>query len=521
MHQSIHQSLSPPDNVFLRLMSHSAFYPALIILTVLWSYGGNLDIPLNGTGLFTIASGLQDINTFCGQGVYWRPLANYAARLLYAGFWIDPLAYHVLDLFIQGVNALLVYYIARTLSKDRVVALVAGLMFAAFYRHSALLFSGALFYEHGHAMFSLLAVASFLYYQNTNKKVSLAVSLCSILIALTLKDSALIVFPLILVIDQLYRPHPLPRIRWKLILCLTATGVVYFVCRVHFMPFYAGDMPSWGDPIKALGMGKMFSQLFKGVYITIANVCPGKDFSTVLYLGFALFIWKDRTHRRLALTTGTLLIISVLPLFFIHGLASRYVYFSTAFSMIFLAVVIRYSAKALAERLLPSYSDKGVALVTGVVLILILFFNIHKIHKREEMHREAGSLLKSNIEDIVTAFPDGTKGIELCLINNPISLPRDRGGVQVWDGDANWIMPLFYEEADVLGKISSLTTDLGYPNPRHQYKLSIQVSNNDLDEISRDSNKRIMVYNPHTKHLEDMTGKTSQEIRSAIANTKN
>lgn len=508
-------------NIVHRFASPYAHY-LIIILTILWCYGGGLNIHLHGAGLFTIASGLQDIHTFCGQTVYWRPFTNYVSRLLYAGFWLNPLPYHILDLIIHSLNTLLVYHIAMKLSKDRVVALVAGLMFAAFYRHAGLLFNGGLSYEHGYTFFCLVAIASFLHYQDTNKRVYVAVSLFCILTALPLKESALVAFPLILALDQLYRPYPLSRIRWGLIFGLVVIGVFYVTCRMHFLPYSAGSMPAWLNPIKILGAGKMFEQIYRGLYLTISNVCPGKDMSGVFYLGFILFIWKDAVHRRIALITGTLVIISILPLFFTIGLASRYVYFSTALSVIFLAVVIRYSAKALAEQMLPSYSDMRVGLVTGAILLLIISFNIYKIHNREVQHRAAGNLLRSNIKDIITAFPKGTKGLKLCLVNNPINLPvpGSRGGTQVWDGDANWILPLFYEEPDSLGEVRQLTTDLGYPVSKHQQRISKKISNKELDGISQELENRIMVFNPYTGHLEDMTGKTSQEIRRAIESTR-
>lgn len=498
--------------------------PYLIIMsTILWSYAGGLGIHLSGSGLFTIAYGLQDTHTFVGQTVYWRPLTNYIFQSLYAGFGLNPLPYHLLDLIIHSLNTLLVYHIASRLSRDGVIALAAGVMFAAFYRHASLLFSGGFFYEHGYALFCLVAIATFLHYQDTNKAAYLAFALFSILIALLIKESAIVAFPVIAVLDQLYRPPSLPspvpvryvaRIRWGLIFCLVIIGIIYVACRMHFMPHSGGGMPGWLNPIKTLGAGKMFGQIYKGFYLTISNVCPGKDMSGVFYLGFMVFVWKATMYRRLAITTGTLLIISVLPLFFTHGLASRYVYLSTAFSVMLLAIVIRYSARSLAERILPSYSDVGVGLVTGVILLLIVSFNVHKIHRRAVLHTEAGKLLWSNLEDIVTTFPNGTKGFRLYLVNNPMTLPRSTEGIEVWEHiiNINQILRLFYKEPDSAGEVGELVVDLGYPIFKHRQRITSE----ELDCISQDPKNRIMVFNPYTRHLVDMTGKTSQAIRVAI-----
>lgn len=504
-------------------MSPGAHY-LIIILTVLWAYGGGLDMCLNSTSLITIASGLHETHTFITQAFFWRPLANYVSRILYAGFGLNPVPYHMLALIMHSLNALLVYNIATRLSKDSVVALAAGLMFAAFYRHAGLLFGSGLFYEYGYTFLCLVAIVTFLHFQDTRRPVYLAVSLSSLFVALLLKESAIIAFPLIVAMDQFYRPHPLPRMRWKLILCLAGIGVVYFALRMHFVPSSAGGTPVWLNAVKVVGVHKiLFKHMYKGLYITIANVCPGKDISGVFYLGFILFIWKATTYRRLAVITGTLVIISVLPLLYGAGCTNRYLYFSTAFSVIFLAVVIRYSVIALVDRILSPYAGVGVGLVTGMILLLIVSLNIHKIHNLEAMYREASCLHRSNIEDVVTAFPNGTKNFRLFLINTPINLPHSRGGIQIWEGGINvkYILSLFYEEPDSIGEVIQLTTDLGYPVSTAQEKISISISNKELDNISQDPKNKVLVFNPYTKHLEDKTGKTSQEIRMAIENTRN
>ncbi|HHT9154325.1 MAG TPA: ArnT family glycosyltransferase [Candidatus Tripitaka sp. YC43] len=480
---------------------------------------------LNSTSLITIASGLHETHTFITQAFFWRPLANYVSRILYAGFGINPVPYHILALIMHSLNALLVYHIATKLSKDGIVALMAGLMFAAFYRHAGLLFGSGLFYEYGYAFLCLVAIVTFLHFQDTRRSGYLVVSLSSLFVALLLKESAIIAFPLIVVLDQFYRPHPLPRIRWKLILCLAGIGVVYLALRMHFVSSSAGGTPVRViNAIKDVGIYKvLFKQMYKGLYITIANVCPGKDMSGIFYLGFILFIWKATRYRRLAVTAGALVIISILPLLSGAGCTNRYLYFSTAFSVIFLAVVIRYSAVALTDRILSPYAGVGTGLVTGTVLLLIVSLNIHKIHNLEVMYREASCLHKSNIEDVVTAFPNGTKGFRLFLINTPVNLPRSHGGIQIWEGGGNvkYILSLFYKEPDSLGEVIQLTTDLGYPVSTAQGKISIRTSNKELDNISQDPTSKVLVFNPYTKHLEDKTGKTSQEIRMAIENTRN
>jgi hypothetical protein len=189
--------------------------------------------------------------------------------------------------------------------------------------------------------------------------------------------------------------------------------------------------------------------------------------------------------------------------------------------MIFLAVIIRGCAGMLAPRLLRSYGDSSVGLVTGAILLLIVSLNVHKIHVYEAQYRDASNLFKTHLDDIVTTFPDGTSGYNLCLINTPLDLPRRRGGFQVWEGGyIHQMLSLYYGKPGSVVDVKQFTTDLGYPMPRHQEKISLRISNDELDRISKDPKNRVMVFNPYTEHMEEMTGKTSQEVRTALANTR-
>jgi hypothetical protein len=338
-------------------------------------------------------------------------------------------------------------------------------------------------------------------------------------IALTLKETALAAFPILLVLDSLYRPHPLPRIRWNLILCITGLVGTYFAARMLLTTSPAGGITTHLGTVPFLGPHKLLKQVYRGLYWTIANVCPGKDLSGLFYLGFALFIWKVKEYRRLAITTGLLVVCSVIPICFTHGIAKRYLYLSSALSVIFLATIIRYSAKALADRIMSSRPNAAEVLA-GVTLLIILSFIVYKIHTLEVYYREAGSLLWSNIADIVAAFPNGTGNFKLCLINTPIDLPHSKYGIQVWEREGiNYALSLFFKSHSI-PNVKQFTTDLGYSLPHHQWKITKIISNEELDIISKDPNNKVMVFNPYTKHLEDVTGKTSEEIKTAVGKTQ-
>ncbi len=477
----------------------------------------------DGAGLYTISESQTDSEFFLSQTFFWRPLTTYTYHVLYGAFGLNPLPYHIFDLTLHTLNALLVYFIARKLSKDYVVALAAGLMFAAFYPHCGPLFSGGVFYEPAYSLFCLVAVAAFLHFQDTNKTRFLVVSSAGIFAALLFKDSGLVAFPLIIALSQLYRPHSQPRIQWKLVLCLVVVGVTYFSLKAHYLPGTGDSINIWQKAAREHGFHYMYKQMYRALFISISNVCPGKDASGIFYLGFIIFIWKAKDHRRLALNTAALALIAVLPLLSIHGITNRYLYLPSAFSVIFLAVVLRYGARALATRILPSYGDVGVGFVTGMALITVVSANIYTIHTYDDQYKEAHGLFRTHLDDIVKAFPDGTRGYTLCLVNTPLDLPLPNGsfGFQVWEGGYIWhMLSLYYGKPGSVVEVKQVVTDLGYRTPKHQERISVRITNEELDALSQDPKSRVMVFNPYTRHMEVMTGKTSREIREAIESAR-
>src|SRR3989338_3010388 len=70
-------------------------HPVLIILTILFCYGGSLDMFFNGAGLYTISASQYDSHTFLTQTFFWRPLATFGYRTLYALFGINPFYYRI------------------------------------------------------------------------------------------------------------------------------------------------------------------------------------------------------------------------------------------------------------------------------------------------------------------------------------------------------------------------------------------------------------------------------------------
>ena len=60
----------------------------------------------------------------------YRPVATFSYHLLYALFKLDPFGFHLGSLILHVINVILVYYLINLLQKNKMAALVGGLLFA-------------------------------------------------------------------------------------------------------------------------------------------------------------------------------------------------------------------------------------------------------------------------------------------------------------------------------------------------------------------------------------------------------
>ncbi len=68
--------------------------------------------------------------TVAGQGGLYRPVVVLSYALNYATGGLDPMGYHLVNVLVHAVNAVLVFWVARELFADGVLAFWSGLLFA-------------------------------------------------------------------------------------------------------------------------------------------------------------------------------------------------------------------------------------------------------------------------------------------------------------------------------------------------------------------------------------------------------
>jgi len=85
-------------------------------------------------------SQLATFFTTAGFGNYYRPAVRLLFALNFALFSLHPLGYHFVNIGLHGLNAILVYYLARRLVADIAPALLSGLFFCVHFIHAEAVF---------------------------------------------------------------------------------------------------------------------------------------------------------------------------------------------------------------------------------------------------------------------------------------------------------------------------------------------------------------------------------------------
>jgi hypothetical protein len=94
------------------------------------------DFTLMEMSRFHALDQLTSFFTTAGFGHYYRPMVRLLFSLNSVLFGLRPAGYHLVNIGLHGLNAILVYYLAKRLAADSVSALLAALFFSLHFIHA-------------------------------------------------------------------------------------------------------------------------------------------------------------------------------------------------------------------------------------------------------------------------------------------------------------------------------------------------------------------------------------------------
>lgn len=149
------------------------------------------------------AGNWYDVFKVEGHGLYLSPLVHIIFRVNYMLSGINPLSYHLFDLLVHSINALLVSYLSFRLFGNQVAAFFSGLIFAVTPANADSVLWPSDRVDTFAALFYLLAIISYLFY-HSKAKIYQLIPITLFVMSLSAKSTPVILPIVILSFEILY-----------------------------------------------------------------------------------------------------------------------------------------------------------------------------------------------------------------------------------------------------------------------------------------------------------------------------
>jgi tetratricopeptide (TPR) repeat protein len=191
---------------------------------------------------------------------YYRPLQTLSYALNFAIWKLDRRAYHLTNIVIHILAAMLLFYLVQLLFSNQAVSLLSALLFISHPIHTS-----AVAYISGRAdplvaLFILCSVIFYIRYAQKEKRVFYFFSLSAYLCALLSKEIGLVVPLLLLAYDCLYK-NP-KRTALKKHLPFFSLGLIYIILRKTVLNF-----PATKSFVEEASFFQRIPLIFKSLYM--------------------------------------------------------------------------------------------------------------------------------------------------------------------------------------------------------------------------------------------------------------
>jgi protein O-mannosyl-transferase len=275
--------------------------------------------PLVRAPIWSFQAFKQDIANSCFRfSVYYRPMqiTSYALDHMLWGF--SAFGYHLTNILLHFVNALLVFLVALRLSRNKLAALVTGLLFAVHPQQV-----GAVSFISGRAdllffLFGFLYIIFFLQSNGIQKKGHVVISTLFLFLALFSKETALIYPAAILAAGTMCfgRRIPLKRYIPGFLAVLAYALFRVFVIRAGTSGVFSGEGPMQPGYSYAAVLQKALHQLFFPAGLHFRNtgdLRPDAFILGVSAISAAAILYLLKEKRRVLLAGIFFFLVALVP----------------------------------------------------------------------------------------------------------------------------------------------------------------------------------------------------------------
>jgi len=263
-----------------------------------------------------------------GKVGYYRPIITLSYMINYALFGLKPLGYHLTNVFIHTLTALVIYSLTFSLSGSLICSLLASLLFAVHPIHteSVSWISGRTDVIAG--FFFFLAFMLYVSWDKRGKIFFYAGSLIAFSLALLSKEMA-VTLPMVLILyDWLWHPQDLAKGKFRRYLPYGAVVLLYLVVRFLILKVGTGNehIESIGRFAVWLSSGKAFLYYLGKLILPVnLNAYIMMDLSSFPYVaaltgllliaGMTVWAWKQRAEQPLLSFAFLSYLLTFVPLF--------------------------------------------------------------------------------------------------------------------------------------------------------------------------------------------------------------
>lgn len=406
--------------------------PWIVLAAVLAFYGRALGRPFTSEDFLLVRflgenppwSDLLSLFTSPWLGIsvvkFYRPVSTLLYGLEIAVFGANPAGYNGVHVLVHGLNAVLIWAIARRLGAglpepDEITPLAAALLFAVYPLHPNAVLFGASFATLFAATFLFGSLLAWLRFRESGARVDQVLALGLFALGLGSYEAA-VVFPVVLAASDL-----LARERRRLLTLLpffVLTGL-YFLLRKSLFGVFVGGYEEQGRSLLSPQLGPGLRDLAASVlqlHVPIYDWAPGPmalAVSCCLIVGVPLAVLWRRGGLRLWLFAWIWTLAALAPFAFKPSVPAngRYWYLAAAGVALSLSSLIRSRGRTLAPE----------------VLSLAGLFWAFLLHGYVGIYREAGETARMVQQELIRTA-DSSPGLRFLtghpdFLRNPAGTP--------------------------------------------------------------------------------------------------
>lgn len=445
------------------------------------------------------------------DGFFYRPGTKVYFHFMYSVFWLNQSMYHLASILLHSATAIVFYLLSRKILKNNAFASFGTFLFLMISGYTEEVFwiasTGHLF----NAMFILLSLLFFVYWEEQKKLLFLVVSLISAGFSLMFHELGVVV-PVMVLVYKLIEQNSLSS---KIIIknmkgyaLFLLPVVLYLLIRLFAQShWFSGDYNYnlFKLPFNILGniFGYFMLAVFGPIWLSFyeplrglmrQNLLPVSVALLTIFAASAFFIrsrfeklkkvWvvSDLHIRKTVFFGLALFVIFLLPFLGLGNITSRYSYLASCGAVLLFVVVL----KAVYSRLMSYGKEIGIV-ATSMIISVFILFHLMQLQQVHSDWFEAGKKTENFVISMDSLYDDywSVEHMSYHFVNTPIK----HGDAWIFPVGLNDAMWLIFRNSNIeIFQDSSLEVALSSVEGYRNEKIFVFSDDGSVDEIRRIKN---------------------------------